>query len=153
MKSQMFSLFLMIILLVSACGTYTITSKSFVKQLEDNQDVEEIFHWTPIGSTRYPSNKLDRVVCQNSKGEFVFLYPDQNTSIKIFSKTSKDQFKAYFDTVIFKDEKLYGFRSRIIGGLQEIEVTDIEKIEFHAELPSTKKLSEEELKEFKKYIE
>ena len=153
MKSQIFFLFLLLILLVSACGTYTITSKSLVRQLEDSQNVEEIFHWTPIGYTRYPSNKLDKVICQNSKGEYVYLYPDKNTSIKIFSKTSKNQFKAYFDTVIYKEGKLYGLRSRIIGGLQEIEINDIEKIEFHAELPRTKKVNETELKELKKYIE
>lgn len=132
-------------ILLTSCGTYTIEKKSFISQLEDNQDVEEILHWTPIGYTKYPSNKMSEVICKNSKGELVYLYPDQNTTIKITSRSSKREFKAYFDTVIYKDDKLYGLRSRILGGLQEIDVNDIDKIEFHAEIPKTKKIDNKEL--------
>jgi len=133
--------------LITSCGTYTITQKGLITQLQENQNVDEILHWTPIGYTKYPSNRLDKIVCQNSKGEYVYLYPDQNTTVNIKSKSSKKEFKAYFDTVIFKDGKLYGLRSRIVGGLQEINVDDIASIEFHAEMPKTKKLNEDEIQD------
>jgi hypothetical protein len=42
---------------------------------------------------------------------------------------------------------LYGLRSRIIGGIQEISVDDIDKIEFHAELPNTEELSQAEIEQ------
>ena len=146
MKKLLF-LLLTITFLITSCGIYNITQKGFVMQLKENQNVNEILHWTPIGFTEYPSNKLDRIVCLNSKGEYVYLYPNQNTTVKITFKSSEKEFKAYFDTVIYKDGKLYGLRSRIVGGLQEIGVDDIDTIEFHAELPKTKKLNETEIKE------
>ena len=127
---------------IVGCGTYTTTAKSFVSQLEEHQDVEEVFHWTPIGSFKYPSNRMERVLCTNSKGEQVYLYPDKNTTVKITSKSSNKTFKAYFDTVFYKDGKLYGLRSRIVGGLQRIDVDDIGKIVFKAEIPKTKKVEQ-----------
>jgi hypothetical protein len=133
--------------LLEGCGSYTITKGSFIDQLEKHQDVEEVLHWTPIGYSKYPSNRMGKVICKNSDGKYVYLYPDKNTTVKIFSKSNEDVFNAYFDTVIYKDHKLYGLQSRIIGGVQEILVVDIDKIEFHAELPNTEELSQDEIKQ------
>ena len=147
MKTINVVLLLVFFLSLLSCGSYLITKDSLVTQLKENQDEKEILHWTPIGYTKYPSNNLEKIVCQNSKEKYVYLYPDKNTTIEIKSKSSNNVFKAYFDTVIYKDGKLHGLYSRIVGGLQEINVDDIESIEFHAELPKTKELSEKELKE------
>lgn len=132
-------LFVFISIFLTGCGTYTTTASSFIDQLEKSQNVQEVLHWTPIGYSKYPSNLMDSILCTNSKGELLYLFPDKNTSVKITSKSSKKSFKAYFDTVIYKDGKLYGLRSRILGGLREIDIDDIDKIEFHAEMPKTKK--------------
>jgi hypothetical protein len=146
---KQYSLIVLIIIsfLLERCGSYTITKNSFVDQLEKHQDVEEVLHWTPIGYSKYPSNRMEKVVCKNSEGKYVYLYPDKNTTVEIFSKSNEDVFNAYFDTVIYKDGKLYGLRSRIIGGVQEISVDDIDKIEFHAELPNTEELSQDEIEQ------
>lgn len=141
-KQAVIGLLILLGLILAGCGTYTTTAKSFIGQLEESQNVTEILHWTPIGYSRYPSNLMDSVLCTNSKGEQVYLFPDQNTSVKITSKSSDKIFKAYFDTVIYKDGKLYGLRSRILGGMREIDVDDIDKIEFKAEMPKTKKVDQ-----------
>lgn len=146
MKERLKILVIFICILILSCSTYTITTKNLIWQLEENQNVDEILHWTPIGFTKYPSNNVDKVICQNSKGDYLYLYPNQNTTVKITSKSSEKVFKAYFDTVILKEGKLFGLRSRIVGGLQEIDVNDIDKIEFHAEMPKTKKIENDELK-------
>jgi hypothetical protein len=142
-------IFFTFFLLFQGCGSYSITKKSFISQLEDNQNVEEILHWTPIGYSKYPSNKIDKVICQNSEGNYVYLFPDKNTTVKIYSKSSENVFSAYFDTVIYKEGKLYGLFSRIVGGLQEISVDEIERIEFHAELPKTEELTSDEINKLK----
>jgi hypothetical protein len=89
------------------------------------------------------------VICQNSEGNYVYLFPDKNTTVKIYSKSSENVFSAYFDTVIYKEGKLYGLFSRIVGGLQEISVDEIERIEFHAELPKTEELTSDEINKLK----
>jgi hypothetical protein len=138
-------IFFTFFLLFQGCGSYSITKKSFINQLEDKQDVEEILHWTPIGYSKYPSNQIEKVVCKDTDGKYVYLFPDKNTTVKIYSKSSENVFSAYFDTVIYKEGKLYGLYSRIVGGLQEISVDDIERIEFHAELPKTEELTPDEI--------
>lgn len=126
-------------IMLAGCGTYTTTAKSLTSQLEQNQNVQMC--WAPLGFGKYPSNQMDSVLCTNSKGELVYLFPDKNTEVRITSKSSGKKFKAYFDTVIYRDGKLYGLRSRILGGLQKIDVDDIDKIEFHSEFPKTRKVA------------
>lgn len=145
MKNYYVIILVIISFLLEGCGSYTISKSSFIDQLEKHQNVEEILHWTPIGYSKYPSNRMEKVVCKNADGKYVYLYPDKNTTVKIYSKADEDAFNAYFDTVIYKEGKLYGLYSRIIGGVQEISVDDIDKIEFYAELPSTEELSQTEI--------
>ena len=145
MQNYYVLIFIVIAFVLQSCGSYTITKNSFIDQLEKHQNVEEVFHWTPIGYSKYPSNRMEKVVCKNSDGKYVYLYPDKNTTVKIFSISNEDVFNAYFDTVIYKEGKLYGLKSRIIGGIQEILIDDIDKIEFHAELPNTEELSQTEI--------
>ncbi len=144
MRTLYFVFLLTLIAIIYGCGSYTISRHDLVSQLEESQDVKEILHWTPIGYSKYPSNRIDKIKCINSKGELIYLYPNQNTTIIITSKSSDKKFRAYFDTVFYKDGKLFGLRSRIIGGMQEIDVNDIDKIEFHVELPKTKRIEDPE---------
>jgi len=126
--------------ILSGCASYTVTTESLTTQLENNQDPSVKTHFTPYTVTDYPSNNLSRIKCVDIKGNQVWLYPDKNTEFRITRRSTDNKVRAYFDTLILKNDTLFGLRSRIIGGLRVVPVADIEKIEIYAEMPRTEKI-------------
>ncbi len=127
------------LLLVMSCSTFTLTKPELVEQLKAGQAYHETF--VPLLFSRYNHNGIKKILCKNSDGELVYLFPDHNTQFEITSK-SGEVFKAYFDTVFINGDKVVGLRSRIIGGEREILLEDIAKVEIYAEMAKTEKYIE-----------
>ena len=132
---------------LGGCATFTISPDELVKQLKENQSSNERFQILPgptlfLGS-KYPSNGIAVILCLNSKGEKIYLYPDKNTQLEITSKSTIEVVKMYWDTVFLVEGKLIGLRSRLIQTMtRQIAVEDIEKVEITAEFPKTRRLEE-----------
>lgn len=130
------------LLILSGCATYSVTKESLVKQLDENQDLSINAHFTPYTVTNYPSNNLEKIKCVDQNGKELWLYPNKNTEFIITQKSDGKKIRAYFDTLILKNDTLFGLRSRIVGGLRIIPVNDIAKIEIYAETPRTEQINE-----------
>ena len=130
-----------IFLIFSSCATLKITKKSLVIQLEENQDISIQTHFSPFTITKYPSNNLKRIKCINKKNEEVWLYPSINTQFVIITKPDNKKHRIYFDTLILKNDTLYGLPSRIINLPKVFPLIDISKVKIYAEFPRTKKVN------------
>jgi hypothetical protein len=130
------------------CGTYTLTKDALVNQLKENQSSKEVFQYIPSPASlfldpRYESNGIRKVLCLNSKGEKVYLYPGKDTQLEITLKSTGDVVKMYFDTVFLveTENKIVGLRSRLIKSMtREVNLNDIDKIEITDEMPKTDKV-------------
>ena len=123
------------------CSYYTIPTQSLISQIKENQKIERNMYYQSFALIDYPSNNLERIKCVDKKGDTVWLYPDKNTEF-CFRKSNGEKVKAYFDTVIFQNDTLYGLRSRLIGGIRVISVNDIEAVTVRAEFPRTEIVNE-----------
>ena len=126
---------LTLLIFLSGCASYMVTTQRFVSQLKENQKVETNYYYQRFALIDYPSNNLAKIKCEDKNGTKVRLYPDKNTEFVIVKKSDGKKVRAYFDTVIFQNDTIYGLRSRLIGGLRIIPVSDIQKIIITAEMP------------------
>ncbi|MDJ1469438.1 hypothetical protein [Xanthocytophaga flava] len=133
---------LTILILFTGCANYMISAESLVSQLRENQKIERNLYFQRFALIDYPSNNLQKIKCEDKRGNKVWLYPDKNTEFIIQKKSDGKKVKAYFDTVIFQNDTLYGLRSRLIGGLRVISVNDIKKVAIYAEIPRVEKVNE-----------
>lgn len=133
--------FVIIFVCCTGCASYTIQTAHLVDQLRKNQQIGPNERLQQFSLIDYPSNNLDRIKCRDKHGNEVWLYPDKNTEFIVTTKSSGKKVKAYFDTVIFQGDTLYGLRSRLAGGLRKIPVDDIDKITIRAEFPGTERAS------------
>jgi hypothetical protein len=131
---------IVLICFLVSCSTYTINKEELKLQLVEGKAYHKTY--VPVLFSEYSNNGITKILCQNSEGELVYLYPNINTQLEITSK-SGDIFKAYFDTVFLNGDKIVGLRSRLVGGIREISFSDIQRIEIYAENPKIEKVSNE----------
>jgi hypothetical protein len=136
MKNLKLILIISLIFSILGCANYKLTSGSLVEQLKQNQKIEKSLYYQQFSLVDYPSNNLQRIKCVNKSGKNVWLYPDKNTEF-VIQKTSGKKVRAYFDTVIFQNDTLFGLRSRLLGGIRVIPVKEISNITIKAEFPKT----------------
>jgi hypothetical protein len=86
----------------------------------------------PMG-VQYRANRLDKILCYNSKGQKVYVSVNQNTQLIVTDKKS-DVHKFYLDTVYLSGDKMHGLRSRVMGLERSVLIEEIEKIEVYTEL-------------------
>lgn len=130
-KIYLYGIFL---LLLTSCATFTLSNESLITQLQQNQQVYEIKNLSSLG-VNYPSNGLEKIECVNSENQKVWLYPGKNASFQIIKKSSNKKITIYFDTLILQIDTLFGLKSRILGGLQKIPVSDVASVSVSAENP------------------
>ena len=95
-------------------------------------------------SDKFESNQIEKILCYDSEGNKVYLYPNKDTELEITKKSDGDVVKMYFDTVFLVENKIVGLRSRLIQSMvREVDIDDIEKIEISVEMPKTEKYKEE----------
>jgi hypothetical protein len=133
---------LIFVIFLAGCANYMVSTQSLVTQLKENQKIETNLYFQQFALIDYPSNNLQKIKCEDKNGNKVWLYPNKNTEFIIVKKSDGKKVKAYFDTVIFQNDTLYGLRSRLIGGLRIIQVNAIEKITIYAEMPRVEKVVE-----------
>jgi hypothetical protein len=135
MNTLKITLVLTLMIFLSGCASYMVSTQSFVSQLKENQKIERNLYFQNFALIDYPSNNLVKIKCEDKNGTKVWLYPDKNTEFVIVKKSDGNRVRAYFDTVIFQNDTLYALRSRLVGGLRIIPVSDIEKIVITDEMP------------------
>jgi hypothetical protein len=134
-----------ILFFIVGCSNYLITKDELVLQLKDNQNKKEEFQYIPIGgissmflSNTFQSNQIEKILCRDSDGKKVYLYPDKNTELEITKKSDGDVVKMYFNTAFIVENKIVGLRSRLIQSMvREVDIDDIEKIEIYTEMAKT----------------
>jgi hypothetical protein len=122
---------------IVGCSNYSISKTSLIAQLEASQDGSIVKHFTPFTVTEYPSNNLKRIKCVDEDGCEIWLIPDKNTQFIVTRKSDKKEFRAYFDTLILKENVLHGLRSRIMKMPWSLHLDEVEKIVVYAEFPKT----------------
>lgn len=138
MKIKLHILIALISIVLSSCATYSIQKQSLIDQLNGRPiAAHSQYYRTIIALIDYPSYNLTKVKCQDSKGNYVWLYPDKNTQFIFVSKINGEKVKAYFDTVILKNDTVFGYYSRMVGGEVKIPIKNIDKIFIHSETPKT----------------
>ena len=130
-------LFLVCIALVMAgCASFSISKESFVSQLKENQYIEREHNASSAG-TGYDSNGIEKIKCIDKNGKEVWLSGGKNVNFKI-TKASGESVTMYFDTVYFKNDTIFGLKSRILGGKRMIPVSEISTVAINAEEAETK---------------
>jgi len=119
-------------LLLSSCSTFTITKESLIEQLNENQNVSKTSNVLSLGSEYY-SNNLQKIKCTDKNGNEVYLYTAKNMNFIITKTSTGKTVNLYFDTVYFKNDTLFGLKSRILGGKRSIPINDIEKVVIQTE--------------------
>jgi hypothetical protein len=137
---QHFILTLILMTVLTSCATYSIQPKSLVDQLKTFQIVETNEYFQKFAWFEYPSNNLKKIECVDKKGNNVWLYPDKNTEFVFITKSTGKKVKAYFDTVLYYNDTIYGLRSRLLAGIRIIPVSDIDKISIYSEIPKIEPL-------------
>ncbi len=142
MKAHTFFILAISFFLVGCISYYHLGVTELTDQLKTDSTRVEGTLYVPIATpsrtipifTRYPANRLKKILCYNSDGEQVYFYPNQNTIFEFTSKSTKDVVKMYYDTIFLEGDKIVGLRSRIITTMTcEILTSDIEKIEIYTE--------------------
>lgn len=119
-------------LILSSCSTFTITKESLVQQLNENQNVAKTSNVLSLG-TEYYSNNLQKIKCTDKDGKEVYLYTAKNMNFIITNTSNGKTVNLYFDTVYFKNDTLFGLKSRILGGKRNIPINDVSKIVIQTE--------------------
>jgi hypothetical protein len=136
------------ILFAGCISYYSIETDELTEQLKAQSKIEatnsfQVYTQTAIIPiiTKYSANQIVRILCRDSDGNLVYVYPNQNTELEFTSKSTHDIVTMYFDTVFLEGTKITGLRSRIITSMtREIEISDIEKIEIYTEMSETERL-------------
>ena len=130
-KTSKLILFILVIIGLSGCKTYTIPVESFKNQFADisMEDFKKVYIDGAIYGY-YMANPIDKIQCFDKSGNPFEL--TISPAIEIRFTYGKKQKKAsfYFDTVILSDGIVKGQMSRLIPSLtKEIPVDSITKIE------------------------
>lgn len=121
------------LLLVFACTTYTIPTKSFREQMikaktGNTKDVE-ITNPLTNGTIKYSSNNIKRLTVVDQEGHTAYLNNSASLEMRVTLRNGKKHI-LYFDTVILENDTLKGSRSRLVQGLtRKIPMDSIVKIE------------------------
>jgi hypothetical protein len=122
----------LITLFLSSCSTFTITKESLVQQLNENQNISKTSNPISLG-TEYYSNNLQKIKCTDKDGKEVHLFTAKNMNFIITKTSTGKTLNLYFDTVYFKNDTLFGLKSRILGGKRNIPINDVSKIMIQSE--------------------
>jgi hypothetical protein len=129
-------------LLLIGCSTHYITKDMLMEQL-GNKDALRIRPTgvapiLPFINPLYNGNQTTEIYCINSKGEKVFLKVGHN-SLLIINDKQGETYKFYLDSVYIEKDKIKGLRSRILGIVNEVDISNIEAIEVYSEFASEAK--------------
>lgn len=116
-----------LLLLLAACGSYTLPTDAFVAQVREPSDTQRTHNVASVGSG-YDANTLTAIDAFDKEGKPVRISPNKNTTFQITDARNGKSFKLYYDTVYKSGDSIYGLQSRIVGGKKSIAVKDIASV-------------------------
>lgn len=125
--------YILLVLTLSSCKTYSIPVTSFIHQLSE-VDSTSLRQVTTIGTfreeLRYLATPISRIECIDKNGNKIWLKVSPSIEIRV-SNINGHKTIFYLDRTMIYDSTLVGARSRIAqsGLLKSIDVKDILTIE------------------------
>ena len=135
MRILVFSVAVIVSMFVlEGCGSsYVLSPENLAEQLRAGQKIESPALATTISAqvpNRDIAGSVERLLCTNQSGESVWVSPNENTELHI-TKRSGEMVTMYFDTVLLEGTKLKGVSSRIRKTEQDVDLSDILKVEVY----------------------
>jgi hypothetical protein len=132
---------LVLALCITGCTNHHLTKQMLLQQVIPEEELKKgvVTLYAPAGSimipmgVQYRANRLDKILCYNSKDQKVYVSVNQNTQLIVTDKKN-DVHKFYLDTVYLSGDKMHGLRSRVMGLERSVPIEEIETIEVYTEL-------------------
>ena len=121
------------IVLGGCASSYVLSPENLAAQLRAGQKGEsaELATTIPAQVTNHDiAGSVGKLLCSNQSGESIWLYPNENTELHV-TRRSGDVVTMYFATVLLEGTKLKGMSSLIQKTKQEVDLSDILKIEVY----------------------
>jgi hypothetical protein len=123
---------LCLVVLLSSCATYHITTQSLVEQFVDVTPEKKngfVFVFPLYIPFSVEGNSLQQIVVLNKENQPVVLPVDHRTGVRITLKNGKRS-TFYFDTLLLKDSTINGKKDHFFGfNAKPIVLSSIDKIE------------------------
>ncbi len=123
-----------VMVLGGCASSYVLSPDNLAAQLKAGQKGEsaELATTIPAQVANHDiAGSVGRLLCSNQSGEPIWLYPNENTELHV-TKRSGEMVTMYFSTVLLEGTKLKGMSSHIQKTKQEVDLSDILKIEVYA---------------------
>jgi hypothetical protein len=135
MRLFVFSITVIVSMIVfeGCASSYVLSPDNLAAQLRAGQKGESAELATTISAqvpNRDIAGSVDRLLCSNQSGEPIWVYPNENTELHVTKRTG-EMVTMYFDTVLLDGTKLKGVSSRIQKTEQEVDLSDILRIEVY----------------------
>ena len=127
----------LMMLLLTSCSTYYMTSSSLKEQLQeiDPNKIEDSYDFrlglvgVALKGGKNFYNGIESVKCTDKKGNDKKLEITTNTGIRLTDSTGKKQ-TLYFDSLFLRDSLIYGSKSHFITlPVDPMNINKLEKIE------------------------
>ncbi len=132
MKINLPVFFTIIVILLTSCKTYYITTDSLRNQFSgiDSTTLVPVIVRGPVGERyTYLANPIQEIECLDKKGNPAQLINSPSIEMRVTQTTGKKTI-FYFDRVFVTDSTLQGVRSRFISSISKtIKLENIKKIE------------------------
>lgn len=129
----LFTVIASMIVLDGCASSYLLSPDDLASQMRTGQKGGSAELATTT-STQVPNRDMagpvKKLLCSNQSGNPIWVYPNENTELHITKRTG-EMVTMYFDTVLLEGTKLKGVSSRIQKTEQEVDLSDILKIELY----------------------
>jgi hypothetical protein len=129
----LFTVTVSMVVLGGCASSYVLSPDNLAAQLRAGQKGESAELATTISAqvpNRAIAGSVERLLCSNQSGEPIWVYPNENTELHVTKRTG-EMVTIYFDTVLLQGTKLKGLSSRIQKTEQEVDLSDIQRIEVY----------------------
>ena len=113
--------------------TFRLTPENLEAQLKADQRGESAVLASTIADqipNQSNAESVTKLLCTNPSGDSVWVYTNKDTQLQITTRTG-DMMSMYFDTVVLDGTKIKGVTSRVRKSEQEVELSDILKIDVY----------------------
>lgn len=126
----------LVVLLITSCSTYYLTSYSLKGQLEkidpnkieDNYDFRLGVLGVALKGGKNFYNGIESIKCTDKNGKEKIVKVNTNTGIRLTDNNDKKE-TLYFDSVFLRDSLLYGSKSHFLTLPVALNINKLKKIE------------------------
>ena len=134
------SLLIALSFLAFGCNKHFMTQQMLTEQLDKeylnslDKKLEINYNLFEFARANYNANGLYRILCIEKKSnKKVFLYINKDTTL-VLTDNSGEKHRLYFDTIRIEKNSVIGLKSRFIRKELSYVLSNISKLEIHAEL-------------------